>query len=227
MDRADELTRLATEAAVLRDERYDSPQVKLWKRRAAEVVEREYGKDYVDILKKTLFFRRAITSKAQGQQMHSEVMGNAVEFLEALQNEQPMEPPASVESAPSFLSFDDLHPAIRKACAQLYAAGHLAEAVEKGFRVVRERLRQLTGYETGSEAFGKGQLRLRGAIQPWVDDDFNEGAKFLTMAVDRFRNEKVHTSDAKINEPARAAEYLAMSSLAMRLLDGAYIDPDR
>jgi uncharacterized protein (TIGR02391 family) len=103
----------------------------------------------------------------------------------------------------------------------------LAEAVEKGFRVVRERLRQLTGYETGSEAFGKGQLRLRGAIQPWVDDDFNEGAKFLTMAVDRFRNEKVHTSDAKINEPARAAEYLAMSSLAMRLLDGAYIDPDR
>jgi uncharacterized protein (TIGR02391 family) len=107
----------------------------------------------------------------------------------------------------------------------LYEAGHLAEAVERSFKVVRDRLRQLTGHETGSEAFGRGKLRIKGAIQPWVEDDFNEAVKFLTMAIDKFRNEKAHTVDAHIEEPVRAAEYLPMSSLAIRLLDGGYIRP--
>ena len=44
------------------------------------------------------------------------------------------------------------------------------------------------GHETGSEAFGKGKLRISGAA-PHVADDFNEGVKFLTMAIDKFRNE--------------------------------------
>ena len=35
------------------------------------------------------------------------------------------------------------------------AAGAYAEAVEKDFKVVRDRLRQLAGVETGSEAFDK------------------------------------------------------------------------
>jgi uncharacterized protein (TIGR02391 family) len=123
------------------------------------------------------------------------------------------------------LTFNDLHPAIRQACLGLYEAGHLAEAVEKSFKVVRDRLRQLTGYETGSDAFGKGKLRIKGAIQPWVEDDFNAAVKFLAMAIDKFRNEKAHTVDAHIDECVRAAEYLAMSSLAMRLLDGGYLQP--
>ena len=74
-----------------------------------------------------------------------------------------------------------------------FTRGHLSEAVEAGFKVVRARLRELTGHETGSEAFGKGALRVNGAAADWVDDDFNEGLKFLTMAIDRFRNEKTST----------------------------------
>jgi hypothetical protein len=50
-----------------------------------------------------------------------------------------------------------LHPEIYTRCRTLYAGGDYAEAVEKGFKVVRDRLRSLTGYETGSEAFGKGK----------------------------------------------------------------------
>ncbi len=38
------------------------------------------------------------------------------------------------------------------------------------------------------------------------------------MAIDRFRNEKSHISDAKIDDPIRAYEYLRLSSLAMNLL---------
>jgi uncharacterized protein (TIGR02391 family) len=90
---------------------------------------------------------------------------------------------------------------------------------------VRDRLRDLTGHETGSEAFGKGKLHIRGAAAQNVDLDFNEGAKFLMMAIDKFRNEKSHTSNAKITDQGRAQQYLMLSSLAMRLLDDAEIRP--
>ncbi len=114
-----------------------------------------------------------------------------------------------------------LHPDIYSKCKHLFETGAYAEAVEKSFKVVRDRLRLLTTHETGSEAFGKGNLHIKGAATPYVDKDFNDAVKFLTMAIDKFRNEKAHTSDAKISETQRAFEYLCMSSLAMRLLEGA------
>jgi len=66
-------------------------------------------------------------------------------------------------------------------------------------------------------------LYIKGAAAQNVDSDFNEGVKFLTMAIDMFRNEKSHTSDANIDDPIRAYEYLNLSSLAMHLLDSAEI----
>ena len=118
-----------------------------------------------------------------------------------------------------------MHPEIVSKCQDLYEKGIYPEAVEKGFKVVRDKLRKLTGYETGSEAFGKSALHIKGASASNVDKDFNEAVKFLTMAIDRFRNEKSHTSDAKIEDPVRAYEYLNLSSLAMRLLDNSEIKP--
>ncbi len=115
-----------------------------------------------------------------------------------------------------------LHSEIVSKCRKLYESGDYAEAVEKGFKVVRDRLRVLAGYETGSEAFGKGNLYVNGAAAPHVDEDFQSGVKFLTMAVDRFRNEKSHTADGNISDPIRAYEYLRLSSLAMHLLDDAH-----
>jgi len=122
-------------------------------------------------------------------------------------------------------SLSGLHPKIEEKCHSLYEKGEYPEAVEKGFKVVRDRLRSLTSHETGSEAFGKTKLHIKGASAQNVDEDFNEGVKFLTMSIDRFRNEKSHTSDAKIDDPTRAYEYLRLSSLAMNLLDNAEIFP--
>jgi uncharacterized protein (TIGR02391 family) len=132
-----------------------------------------------------------------------------------------------VDDSPSTESHqaDDIsnHPQIQKMCGELFVSGAYAEAVEKSFKVVRDKLRELTGYETGSEAFGKGSLHIQGAAAPNVDSDFNNGAKFLMMAIDMFRNEKSHTSNAKITDPVKAKEYLMLSSLAMHLLDNAEI----
>lgn len=119
------------------------------------------------------------------------------------------------------MHFYGIHPVIQQKCGELYEALAFAEAVEKSFKIVRDRLRTLTSYETGSEAFGKGHLHIRGAAATHVDADFNQAVKFLTMAIDMFRNEKSHTSDAKIKDPIRAHQYLSLSSLAMYLLEGA------
>lgn len=121
------------------------------------------------------------------------------------------------------IEFVTLHPKIMEACDSLLKSGNYAEAVEKSFKIVRDKLRDLTGHETGSEAFGKTKLHIKGASAKNVEEDFREGAKFLTMAIDRFRNEKAHTSNASITSPNIANEYLTLSSLALRLLDNAEI----
>jgi uncharacterized protein (TIGR02391 family) len=131
--------------------------------------------------------------------------------------------PLAISESPDVEGIASLHPEILSRCRALYADGAYAEAVEKGFKVVRDRLRSLTTYETGSEAFGKGKLYVAGSAAKHVDEDFQEGVKFLTMAIDRFRNEKSHTADGNISEPVRAYEYLRLSSLAMHLLDSAEI----
>jgi uncharacterized protein (TIGR02391 family) len=131
--------------------------------------------------------------------------------------------PLALSQSPDATAMDSLHPEILSRCRGLFDRGDYGEAVEKGFKVVRDRLRSLTGYETGSDAFGKSKLYVGGAAAPHVEDDFQNAVKFLTMAIDRFRNEKSHTADGNISDPIRAYEYLRLSSLAMHLLDGALI----
>lgn len=130
---------------------------------------------------------------------------------------------SNTEKPISTQALGNLHKNVKQKCSKLYTDGHYPEAVEKSFKVVRDRLRELTTYETGSEAFGKGGLYIKGASAENVDSDFQSAVKFLTMAIDRFRNEKSHTSDGNINDPVRAYEYLTLSSLAMRLLDDSEV----
>ncbi len=145
------------------------------------------------------------------------LLTGVVEFLKSTVSSNKQTEPISAGT------LDALHHAIKAKCSSLYLSKNYPEAVEKGFKVVRDRLRELTKHETGSEAFGKGGLFIRGAAADNVEHDFQEAVKFLTMAIDQFRNEKSHTSDGKIEDPVRAYEYLALSSLAMHLLDNAEV----
>ena len=134
---------------------------------------------------------------------------------------------ASIEAIRAVQEFPRtlLHSEVTDKCEKLFLSGHYAQAVELSFKVVRDRLRTLTNHEKGSDAFGKGKLHIKGAIAPHVDHDFNEAVKFLTMAIDIFRNEKTHTAEIGIYEPTKALQYLVLSSLAMRLLDGGEVLP--
>ena len=198
----------------------------MWKKRAKSFVSSKFGEDYLAILRKTLFFGQMIMSQAHGQQMHVEAMSKAIEFLEGLKNE-PMLIEISTEpqsqTSGSIFQLSELHPLINEKCKSLFDNKEYSEAVEKSFKIVRDKLRELTGFETGSEAFGKGKIHIKGAAAPYVDGDFNAGVKFLSMAIDRFRNEKSHVVDGNIDNPKRAYEYLVLSSLAMNLLDNSEI----
>ena len=87
--------------------------------------------------------------------------------------------PLALSQSPDATAMDSLHPEILSRCRGLLDGGDYGEAVEKGFKVVRDRLRALTGHETGSEAFGKGKLRIGGAAAQHVDADFQNAVKFL------------------------------------------------
>jgi uncharacterized protein (TIGR02391 family) len=162
-----------------------------------------------------------ITTTSQPVKEFVKLLDRFVRSLDRVEN-LPVAEPISAAAPP----LSALHPAILEKCKKLYDDGSYAEAVERGFKVVRDRLRQLTSHEKGADAFGKGKLHIRGAAAANVDEDFNEGVKFLTMAIDRFRNEKSHTSDAKIDDPVRAYEYLSLSSLALNLLENAEVLPE-
>jgi uncharacterized protein (TIGR02391 family) len=144
-----------------------------------------------------------------------------IEFLRSTMDSDDSLPVAPVSAG----TLEALHKVIKDKCSSLYLSENYPEAVEKGFKVVRDKLRELTTFETGSDAFGRGGLYIKGATALHVDEDFQQAVKFLTMAIDQFRNEKSHTSDGKIENPVRAYEYLALSSLAMHLLDDVEIKP--
>ena len=50
-----------------------------------------------------------------------------------------------------------------------------------------------------------------------------QGTNLSATMNNMFRNENSHTSDAKIDDPLRAYQYLAMSSLALSLLENSEI----
>jgi uncharacterized protein (TIGR02391 family) len=149
--------------------------------------------------------------------------GFAVSHLETLIDRLEL----AAEPSQDATALESLHPQILSGCRKLYESGDYAEAVEKSFKIVRDRLRDLTGHETGSEAFGKAKLHIDGSAAPHVDADFQQAVTFLTMAIDFFRNEKSHTADGNISDPLRAYEYLRLSSLAMHLWTAVKFLPRR
>ena len=67
------------------------------------------------------------------------------------------------------VSIGDLHPEIYQKCSDLFGKHAYPEAVEKGFKVVRDRLRKLTGHETGSEDSVKASYTYAGPPhQMWM-----------------------------------------------------------
>ena len=213
---------LTSRAVILSGKNFDSPLISLWRNEVRRFLKNDCGNEYLEIfdnLFADISFVSDIYDEDGPQYRHEKRMQKVTELLYGIKEEKKSGKEGDLYNQ----TLSHLHCEVRSKCASLYDKKEYSEAVGKSFRVVKDRLRELTSFEKASEAFGKGNLRIQGASSQNTEKDFNKGVQYLTMAIDMFRNEKSHTADAKIEDSKRAYEYLSLSSLAMNLLDAAYV----
>lgn len=90
------------------------------------------------------------------------------------------------------------------------------EAVFEAYKIVREKLKKITGQEQAHKAFAKENYeKIFGST---AENDFFKGVKFLHMAIQNFRNENAHTPSKPLDKN-RALHYITLASLAYDLID--------
>lgn len=119
----------------------------------------------------------------------------------------------------------EIHEDIYSHIAQYLAIGDYYHAVEESYKVVREKLRELTGKEKASDVFNNsaqneahyqalfGKAKAANAAQA----DFFRGVGYLHLGVQHLRNEKAHTLATSL-EPNLAVHYISLASLAYDLI---------
>ncbi len=215
----DEVKRFLHTAKELRNVSYNSSKVSLFLSRLKRFLKQFYSDEYAKIVA-DYFEVYVITNSTDFQELHTQAIDKTIEFLEDLINSNEL-PKGYAPKHPALISDDliNLHPKILAASQKLFRDEHYREAVGNAFMVVKDRLRDITGYENGYPAFEEGGLYIRGALAANVDDSFQEAVKRLLGAIDKFRNEKFHTSEKGIDDKVKAMSYLYMCNLAMYFLD--------
>lgn len=119
-----------------------------------------------------------------------------------------------------------IHEDIFNHISQFVATGDYFHAVEESYKLVRGKLREITGKERATDAFSASNLEKIFGHEPAddVEKDFFEGVKFLNMAIQFLRNEKAHTPATPL-EPNLAIHYIALASLAYDLIT-SYVSED-
>lgn len=119
----------------------------------------------------------------------------------------------------------EIHEDIYSHIERYLASGDYFHAVEEAYKVVRERLRELTGYERSTDIFNssaqsdKHYAALFGKSTPSnpAEGDFFRGIGYLHLGIQFLRNEKAH-SLATFLEPNLAIHYISLASLTYDLI---------
>lgn len=137
-------------------------------------------------------------------------------------------PPDSALGAQAGLGSElriEIHPDVYSHIQPYIAASDYFHAVEEAYKVVREKLRELTGEERATTIFNENALNQRHYAKFFGDDpaptgaerDFRRGVGYLHLGVQFLRNEKAHTLATDM-EPNLAIHYVALASLAYDLV---------
>ena len=113
----------------------------------------------------------------------------------------------------------NIRPEIYEHIKRYLATQDYYHAVEESYKIVRQKLRELTGEEKASQAFCETNIAKIFGHNPSdaAEKDFFEGVKFINMAIQNFRNEKAHTP-AKPLDKNLAIHYISLASLAYELI---------
>jgi uncharacterized protein (TIGR02391 family) len=98
--------------------------------------------------------------------------------------------------------------------------GYYYNAVEEAYKIVRHKLKSISGTEKATDAFRAANYEKIFGRQPISDaeKDFFEGVKFLHMAIQFLRNEKSHTPASELDQNL-AIHYISLASLAYDLIN--------
>jgi len=126
----------------------------------------------------------------------------------------------------------EIHEDIYSHIGQYLATGDYFHAVEESYKLVREKLREITGKEKASDVFNNSAQNtahyeaLFGKATPANDAeaDFFRGIGYLHLGVQHLRNEKAHTPATPL-EPNLAVHYISLASLAYDLIT-RYVSED-
>ena len=112
-----------------------------------------------------------------------------------------------------------LNPEIHQHVKSYLKDGYYFTAVEEAYKLVRDKLEKLTGFEKATDAFSEENYERIFGHKPKdsQEKDFFTGIKFLHMALQFFRNEKAHTPAQPLDEN-RAMQYLSLANLAYILI---------
>ncbi len=134
------------------------------------------------------------------------------------------DPPKPIPPKPRVVSIEELHPLVVKAAGNLYADGHVAQAVFEGMKAVEVRIRTIAGIdESGAkligQAFGgtspKHRLSKR---RGRLGDDEHEGRRLMLLGASQaVRNLGAHELEGI--DGGSAIELLGLASQFMRWLD--------
>jgi len=102
---------------------------------------------------------------------------------------------------------------------KLLNGGHYFNAVEEAYKIVRKKLKDITGCEKATDAFSESNYEKIFGHTPVdsVEKDFFEGVKFLHMSIQFLRNEKAHTPAGDLDKNL-AIHYISLASLAYDLI---------
>ena len=101
----------------------------------------------------------------------------------------------------------------------LLESKHYFNAVEEAYKIVRQKLKSITGKEKAHEWFKEDNYEVIFWHKP-IDEaeaDFFEGVKFLHLAIQKLRNEKSHTPAMELDKNL-AIHYIVLASLAYDLI---------
>jgi uncharacterized protein (TIGR02391 family) len=215
----------------------DAPERETWVRTTTEILHAAFGKPNGEAHQNASDFENATGGglfrgmsanewarwRARQMQIRKAVLESAIQQLEMLM------PPAAVAHGDSYR----FHPAIARVSGQLYRDGHYREAALNAYIRVIEEVKarsRLTvdGDSLMNRAFAcDKQLPVIqvNALSSDAEIDEQRGFMFLFKGVVGLRNLKAHSTEALLNDPNRAHDYLALASLLMRVLEISQVNP--
>jgi uncharacterized protein (TIGR02391 family) len=215
---------------------FDDPQGEVWLNSTINLLNQTFGQPDGEMHKNTRDFAYA----QSGIGLHINMSGGELQadhegrtklrsafllgFVEQLQD---LAPP-SAATAPDQCNF---HAEIERVSGDLYRDGHYKQAAFEAYIRIIDEVKELSGLDDDGDslmnrAFGAEKqtpVIHFNTLSTDEERDEQRGIMFLFKGIVGLRNSKAH-SNRLFNDPSRAHEYLALSSLLLRLLEIAQIN---